>query len=103
MKTLIINAKMSNTGTIHDLASNTYDRNIKFRKGMQYAVVNAAYYGGKGYTTHATAASAAAESQKRGEYSHKVIDCEGNQYAECWGELRADGVLMESHSVDKDK
>lgn len=99
MKTLTINAKMSNSGTIHDLASDMHDREIKFRGGMQYAVVDAAYYGGRGYTTHATKAAAAAESRRRSDYSHKVIDCEGNQYVADWGELRADGVLTESHNV----
>ena len=99
MKTVTINAKMSNSGTIHDLASDQFDRVIKFREPTRYAVVDAAYYGGRGYTTHATEAAAAAESRRRIYYAHKVIDCEGNQYVADWGELRADGVLTESHNV----
>lgn len=99
MRTVTINAKMSNTGSIHDLASDHVDRVIKFREPTRYAVVDAAYYGGRGYTTHATDAATAAESRRRGNYSHKIIDYEGNQYDAAWGELRTNGVLTESHTI----
>ena len=52
MPTIIIPAKMSGTGTIHDLESDLQDRKIKIPTGG-YAVVLAAYYGG-GTTTHRT-------------------------------------------------
>jgi len=47
--------KMSGTGSIHDLASEHWDRVIAGRG--KYAVVLASFYGGKGYTTHETAAA----------------------------------------------
>ena len=100
MKTITINAKMSNTGTIHDLASDKADRVIQFRGQTRYAVVLAAYYGGRGYTAHATEAAAAAESHRRSDYSHRVIDCEGNQYVTDRGGLLADGLLEERGMLD---
>jgi len=75
-----IKQKMSGTGTIHDIASDLYNRNIRFPAGHVYAVVLAAYYGGKGYTTHKTAAAAARKSHKMADYSHMVIDSDGNTY-----------------------
>lgn len=76
----IIKKKQSNTGTIHDLASDMVDRVIEGRG--KYAVVLAAYYGGKGYTTHETAEAtikAAREVAKRG-YSYEIIDENGSTY-----------------------
>ena len=46
MKILTIAQKMSNTGSIHDLASDQFAREIKFRGTAKFAVVLAAYYGG---------------------------------------------------------
>lgn len=70
-----IKRKMSNTGSIYDLASSNWDREIVGRG--KYAVVLAAYYGGKGYTTHLTAKAAVHESKQQAEYGHKIIDEEG--------------------------
>lgn len=80
MKTYTIKRKMSNTGSIHDIASDLFDRNIVFAPGCIYAVVKASYYGGKGYTTHKTASAAAKQSHKIADYSHVIIDSEGNSY-----------------------
>ena len=80
MKTYTIEQKMSGTGTIHDLASDQFDREIVFAPGCEYAVVLAAYYGGKGYTTHKTAEAAIAASRKVKDYSHRIIDVEGRTY-----------------------
>lgn len=80
MKTYTIPQKMSGTGTIHDIASQHYDRDIKFPKGSKYAVVLASYYGGKGYTTHRTAKAAIAESNRQREYSHTIIDTNGSEF-----------------------
>ena len=80
MKTVTIPQKMSGTGTIHDTASQHFDREIKFPKGHKFAVVLAAYYGGKGYTTHATTESTIRQSIKEGEFSHVIIDDEGNHW-----------------------
>ena len=80
MTTYTIPQKSSNTGSIYDLASDMFDRDIKFSAGYQFAVVNAAYYGGKGYTTHRTESAAIAAS-KRNDYNHQIIDTLGNIYA----------------------
>jgi phage protein U len=76
----IIKKKQSNTGSIHDLASDQRDRVIEGRG--KYAVVLAAYYGGKGYTTHETAEAtikAARQVAKQG-YSYQIIDENGSTY-----------------------
>lgn len=79
----VIKKKMSNTGSIHDLASDLYDRAIVGRG--KFAVVLAAYYGGRGYTTHATeeAAIKAAKKLSKQKYSYQIIDAEGNAYDIC--------------------
>lgn len=79
MTTYIIPQKMSNTGSIHDLASDLFDRDIVFGAGCKYAVVLAAYYGGKGYSTHRTEAAAIAASKRDKEYSHEIIDTTGQR------------------------
>jgi hypothetical protein len=80
MKTVTIPQKMSGTGTIHDTASQNFDREIRFPTGHKYAVVLAAYYGGKGYTTHASAEATIKASRKNREYSHVIIDSDDNHY-----------------------
>ena len=87
MTTFTIPQKMSNSGSIHDIASDMFDRDIVFAPGCKFAVVLASYYGGKGYTTHKTAAAAAAESHKQREYSHTVIDTDGKEFAAYYGDL----------------
>lgn len=79
MKIYTIERKMSGTGNIHDVASEHYDREIKFRAGTKYAVVLASYYGDH-YTTHKTARTAARKSNKFCGVSHQIIDSEGNRY-----------------------
>ena len=78
MKILTIKQKMSGTGSIHDLASGFEDREIKSPNGFKFAVVKANYYGGRGYTTHRTEGAAIAESKRMSEYSHEILDVEGN-------------------------
>ena len=78
MKVLTIPQKMSNSGSIHDLESDLYDRKIRFRAGTKYAVVLAAYYGGHGYTTHKTPEATIRQSQKLANWSHRIIDDQGN-------------------------
>ena len=80
MKTYTIPQKMSGTGTIHDLASDMSDRVVKFAPGCRYAVVLSSYYGGRGYTTHKTAAAAAARSRRMRAWIHDVIDDSGHRY-----------------------
>ena len=70
----IIPQKMSGTGSIHDLASEHYDRVIKFAPGCRFAVVLAAYYGGKGYTTHKTINAAIRQAMKLKGFDYQIID-----------------------------
>lgn len=75
-----IPAKMSNSGSIHDIASDMSDRAIRFAPGAIYAVVLASYYGGKGYTTHKTADAAIKASKALRDCSHEIIDVNGSRY-----------------------
>lgn len=90
MKKFIINQKQSGTGSIHDIASDQYDREIIFRNGCKFAVVLSSYYGGKGYTTHKTPYAAAKASHANRGYSHTIIDSAGNRYIACGDELMMD-------------
>jgi hypothetical protein len=80
MKKVIIPQKMSGTGNIHDTASQHGDREIKFPKGSKYAVVLASYYGGKGYTTHATEEAAIQADRRNKEFSRVIIGADGYIY-----------------------
>lgn len=88
MKTVYtIEKKMSGTGSIHDIASDLFDRDIVFGPGCQYAVVLASYYGGKGYSTHKTEAATISASNKQQDYSHAIIDTTGTRYTVCYDRL----------------
>ena len=80
LSSYIIPQKMSGTGSIHDIASDLFDREIVFAPGCKYAVVLAAYYGGKGYSTHKSEEAAVAAARKNREYSLSIIDDRGNDY-----------------------
>lgn len=86
MKTLIIPRKMSGTGTIHDVSSDLGDREIIFSPDCLFAVVDASYYGGKGYTTHKSETATINASRKNRAYSHVIIDTDGNNYAAYYGD-----------------
>jgi hypothetical protein len=77
MKKVIIPQKMSGTGTIHDIASQHYDREIKFPKGAKFAVVLASYYGGRGYTTHASESATIQADRRQKEFSRQIIGVDG--------------------------
>lgn len=79
-KTYTIEQKPSGTGSIHDISSDLFDREIVFHADCSYAVVDAAYYGGKGYTTHKTQESTAKASHRNRDYTHVIIDADGNEY-----------------------
>lgn len=81
MKIYTIEQKMSNSGSIHDIASELEDRQIKFPERSKYAVVLAAYYGGKGYTTHRSIDAVLRQAHKVKDYSCSIIDIEGHNYA----------------------
>ena len=100
MKTLTIPKKMSNSGSVYDIASDLFDREIIFAPGCKYAVVISSYYGGKGYTTHRTpeAAIRASRGYWRG-YSHTILDIDGNLY-QINGD-RLEGCLIRSHKPGK--
>ena len=76
----IIKQKMSRTGSIHDIASDMFDREIVFAPDCKFAVVLASYYGGRGYTTHRTESAAVKASLRDIAYSHKIIDAYGREY-----------------------
>lgn len=80
MKTYTIPQRMSGTSSIHDLASQHFDREIKFPTGAKYAVVLASYYGGKGYTTHRTEEAAIRADRANSDYSRQIIDRDGTAY-----------------------
>lgn len=80
MKKVIIPQKMSGTGSIHDIASQHYDREIKFPKGTKFAVVLADYYGGKGYTTHASESATIQADKRQSEFSREIIGVDGWSY-----------------------
>jgi hypothetical protein len=79
MKNIIIPHKRSNSGSIHDLASDTRDREIKIPATAEYVIILAAYYGGKGYSTHATAEAAAkkVKSLKKDGTSFEAFEADG--------------------------
>jgi len=93
MEIYVIKQKQSNTGSIHDLASQHYERDIHFRHGTHYAVVHAAYYcertGANLYTTHVTEQAAAQASRKlsANDISHEIIDNHGRRYMANWDTL----------------
>lgn len=104
MKTVIIPQKMSSSGSIHDIASQHYDREIKFPEGTQYAVVLADYYGGKGYTTHQTELATMKADKKNGEYSREIIGVDGWIYridksSSYDGELQRDPDQREPYQI----
>jgi len=86
--TIIIEQKMSGTGTIHDLASQNFDRHIEFGDDDQFAIVLAAYYGNGGensmYYLARDKAEAIALHEKHGEWSHGIIDRDGDPVRLDW-------------------
>ena len=96
MKSYTIEQKMSNSGSIHDIASDQFDRVIEFRGAAKYAVVLASYYGGKGYTAHATEESACRQAHKlsKQEYSYTIIDADGVEYVSNGGQHYAGDRLV---------
>jgi hypothetical protein len=95
MRTYTIRQKQSNTGSIHDLASDHYDRDIRFRTGEHYAVVRAAYYGGRrGYKCTKTELAACRLARSYGKgYSYEIIDPTGQRYMADYDRLyRADSI-----------
>ena len=88
--TLTLAQKQSNSGTIHDIKSDHFEREIKFASGAVYAVVPASYYGFSG-TSHKTAEAAIKAKQKLGNYSCQIIDRDGNYYNVHDGQLYRTG------------
>ena len=79
MKKVIVPQKMNGTGSIHDIASAHYPREIKFPKGSQYAVVLASYYGDI-YTTHKSEAAAIQAAKRNSDSSLEIIGADGWAY-----------------------
>ena len=99
MKKIIIPQKMSNTGSIHDIASERFDREIKFPKGAKFAVVLASYYGGKGYTTHSSKSATIQADWRQQEYSREIIGVDGWSYYVDYDELIRDPHQREAYEV----
>lgn len=80
MKKVIIPQKQSGTGTIHDIASQDHDREIRFPKGHLYAVVLASYYGDSYTTTHRTESATIQADRRQKEFSRQIIGVDGYLY-----------------------
>lgn len=85
MTTVTIEQKMSGTGTIHDLASQHFDRHIEFGDDDKYAIVLAAYYGnGDNYYLAKSKEEAIALHERHAEFSHAIIDRDGDPVSVDW-------------------
>lgn len=98
MSTLIIEQKQSNSGSIHDAASDMYDRVFHFRGKTKYAIIWASYYGDI-YSMHETASGVMRRLKSMGDYSHIIIDREGTEYKANGDELIRIGALDEKHHI----
>ena len=74
---ITIPQKMSNTGSIHDLASDMYDRVIDMGDKYQFAVVCPAYYNIKS-TRHSTFELALSQGRRMSGYNPSILDCRGD-------------------------
>ena len=95
MTTLTIPQKMSNTGSIYDLASDNYAIVINLGKQYAYAVGGPSYYN-LGWTRHKTESAAirqAAKLQKSGYNGIRVIDVHGRE-----GQINGDEILWADYS-----
>lgn len=86
MAKITIPAKMSNSGSIYDLASEHYDRVITFGTRWQFAVVVPSYYNVR-HSVHATEAAAVRAAKSLRGYSPTIIDRAGDEYQLAYGEL----------------
>ena len=96
MKKYTIKQKMSNSGSIRDIESDQFDRVIEFRGASKYAVVLASYYGGRGYTTHATEESTCQQAHKlsKQDCCFRIIDADGVEYISNGGQHYAGDKLL---------
>lgn len=105
MKKVIIPQKQSNSGSIHDIASDMYDREIKFPKGHLYAVVLASYYNGKKtYSTHTTEEATIQADRRHKNFSRQIIGVDGwpyqvDRFRSCDGRLERDPDYREPYEV----
>lgn len=91
MKTYTIPQKISGSGSIHDIESDLYERDIRFPKNHIFAVVLAAYYGGKGYSVHRTQEAAVKKALALNDYSYVIINDRGDRLV-----LNFDGLLVKT-------
>lgn len=79
---IILTLPQADGASIHSINSQHFERSICFKNGRFYAVILASYYGGKGYTTHSSAESAAKMAHRldKEDYSYTIIDSKGNKY-----------------------
>jgi len=82
---VVIKQKMSNTGTIHDLASDMYDRVIDFGNRFNYAVILPSYYGDR-FTRHEKFTGVMRQYKKWKDFGGvTVIDKNGIVFGEIYG------------------
>lgn len=78
--TYTIKQKMSGTGTIHDLASEHFDRVIVFDEFEEFAVLTPAYYGTSYSCWNPSLELIAMEKEYHSHPANIIIDRQGNQY-----------------------
>ena len=78
---IIIEQKMSGTGTIYDLASEHYERKIKMGAAYNYAVVLPAYYNTRPsrHKTESAAIKAYGRYSKSNYAGVTILDRDGNE------------------------
>ena len=85
--TYTIKQKESGTGTIHDLASEHFDRVIEFNEGEKFAVLTPAYYGASYSCWNPNLEFQEMCNEYKSHDANVVIDRHGNQYVLIYGEL----------------
>ena len=98
--TITIKQKMSGTGTIHDINSDTHDRAIKFLDGRNYAVVMAAYCAGSGYVTFYEEKDLIDAVRGLSDYAYTIIDREGRVMEICGDRLVIKIDTLKSSNAD---
>ena len=82
MKTLTLEQKQSNSGSIYDLSSEHYDRNLQFDENENYAIVYPSYL-----NRDIEYFESIEEAHEAKEEYATIVDSDGNIYGHVgWGE-----------------
>lgn len=85
---MVIPQKQSNSGTIYDIASEHFDREINFGKAFEFAVIGPSYYGTI-ESRHKTVEAAEAKCRELSEYNGiRVFGRDGREWSFDGYELR---------------